>query len=169
MSEVRGGTSDSTQQQGCPDLSEGQIDANTLQKIITEYRRDYGRKRRINQWMGFVLGLGGILLSLLATIYGIQEQPQQSAIAAACAAATQALLFAYPVDKRAGLYRLLKVESSSLEEEIAITPQPTQKQLSEIFESFKLTKLKSVDEDGDSNLSEIIDEYYQQIRKEDAL
>ena len=146
-------------------ITKGKIKSDELQGILQSYSSDYANKKRGNQLKGVILGIGGILLSLGATIFGILGQSDMSAIFAACAASTQALLFAYPVEKRASLYRLLRIECSSLEEEIKVTDEPTQEQLQYIFDTFQAIKIKAADEDSETTLAEAADYYEAQLEK----
>lgn len=76
---------------------------------------EFKRLKNLNQSLGISLGLLGISVSLTATVFGIVQLPRWAAGFAAAGASVQAILFAFPVDKRASFYRVLLAKNRVLD------------------------------------------------------
>lgn len=133
-------------------IEKGDINVDNLKNILKRQIIDYQKKKRGNQSKGIILGIGGIILSLGATVSGILGRPEIAAISAAIAASTQATLYSFPVDKRSSRYRLLRIKVSNLIDELEVTDNPTQEQLHNILDELKIIKLEASDEDSDLHL-----------------
>lgn len=130
-------------------MPEGKIDQVTLKKLVQSEIPVYEKKRQLNQFLGLGVGLLGIALGLGATVAGIvkSDDARIAAIFGACAATTQAILFAFPVDKRAAVYRILATKSKNLDLELQIQELP-QERLHEILEALKAISLEAALEEA---------------------
>lgn len=139
-------------------MNEKPLDIKRLQEMVEQSTTSYNNLRKLNQKLGIGLGLLGIALSLGATISGILliKDARISAIFGACAAATQAILFAYPVDKRAGVYRVLAARNQNIAVNLEFLPQ-SEEQLQEMVQEFKLIRLDAAKEEASpANLEEAV-------------
>jgi hypothetical protein len=119
------------------------FDREALKKLISQASPYYEQRRKLNQSLSVGIGLLGISLSLGATISGtITQDAKISAIFGACAATTQAILFAYPVEKRSGIYRILFARNENLRTELEVRQQ-TEEELQEILEEFKSLRVQA--------------------------
>jgi hypothetical protein len=134
----------------------------TLQEKIANLTPYYEGRRKLNQFLGIGIGLLGIGLSLGATITGIvTDNAKIAAIFGACAATTQALLFAYPVDKRAAAYRVIAAKNNNLSIDLEIKKH-TEEQLQSLLEEFKAIRLEAaIEETKIGNVEDTVD----QLRK----
>lgn len=130
-------------------MPEGRIDQIELKKLIQNETPVYEKKRKLNQSIGIGVSLLGIGLGLGATISGVlrSNDARISAIFGACAATTQAILFAFPVDKRTAVYRILTAKSKNLECELQIQDL-SQERLYRILEEFKAISLEAALEEA---------------------
>lgn len=113
-----------------------------------EHRRD------LNQLLNLGIGLAGILLGLGATVTGIvyPENARIAAIFGAGSATTQAILFAYPVNKRERIHRLAVAKLQNLLSDLEIQSDIDAKEIEVILSEFKDIRLKALLEDTvDSN------------------
>ncbi len=126
-----------------------------LKKLIDDCTLHYTGKQKLNQFLSIGIGLLGIGLSLGATIAGIAiDNARIAAIFGACAATTQGLLFAYPVDKRAAAYRVIAAKNKNLSIDLEVKNQ-TDEQLQNLIEEFKAIRLEAAIEE--SRVSDIED------------
>lgn len=133
-------------------------DIEKLQELVEKNTEFYDDHRRLNQALGIGLGLLGIALSLGATISGIVliKDARVSSIFGACAAATQAILFAYPVDKRANAYRTLSARNQNIAVDLEFDPQAKER-VQEILKEVKEIRLDAAREESSSiNLEEAV-------------
>lgn len=130
-------------------MSDNMFDREALKKMIQEASPKYKKRKKLNQFLSNGIGLLGILLSLGATISGIlnKENATWSAIFGACAATTQAILFAYPVDKRSRVYSLLLARNENLRTELEVRQQ-TDEELQKILEEFKSIRVEAAREEA---------------------
>lgn len=129
-------------------MEEPKFDREKLKELIQEASLKYKNLSRLNQFLSLGVGLLGISLSLGATISGVMTQDSRiAAIFGACAATSQAILFAYPVEKRAAIYRILTAKNSNLEDELEIWQQ-TDAELRRILEEFKSIRLEAALEEA---------------------
>jgi hypothetical protein len=120
-----------------------------LKKLINETSPRYERLRKLNQSLSVGIGLLGIGLSLGATISGItlKEDARIAAIFGACAATTQAILFAYPTERRSRTYRILVAKNENLRAELEVRQQ-TEEELQKILEEFKSIRIQAALEEA---------------------
>ena len=137
---------------------ENELNREKLKKLINDTTPYYERRRAINQALSIGVGLLGITLSLGATVAGIiTEDARISAALGAGAATTQAILFAYPVDKRAGTYRVLTARNKNLWIELEVN-KPTEIELRQILTEFQAIQLQAaMEESSPGNLDEAAD------------
>jgi hypothetical protein len=130
-------------------MEENKFNQVELKKLINEASPRYERLRKLNQSLSVGIGLLGIGLSLGATISGIvlKEDARISAIFGACAATTQAILFAYPTEKRSRTYRVLVAKNENLRAELEVRQQ-TEEELQKILEEFKSIRVQAALEEG---------------------
>jgi anthranilate/para-aminobenzoate synthase component II len=136
-------------------MSENLSDLKRLQELVKQSTTDYEELRKLNQWLGIGLGLLGIALSLGGTVSGIllPKDARISAIFGAGAAATQAILFAYPVDKRARVYRVLTAKNKNIAVDLEFSSQSAE-QLQKTLQEFKLIRMEAAKEESSSVNSE---------------
>ena len=134
-------------------MEEKIFDRQKLSQLIHEASYQYNRRKKLNQSLGMGIGLLGISLSLGATISGIVSTKEVSAIFGACAATTQAILFAYPTDKRSRAYRTLLAKNENLQAELEVRPQ-TDKELKAILDEFKSIRVQAALEEAVAKKSE---------------
>ncbi len=136
-------------------MNEELLDIKQLQKIVERSTTDYEDLRKLNQRLGIGIGLLGIALSLGSTVSGIlrPNDARISAIFGAGAAATQAILFAYPVDKRARVYRILTARNKNIAVDLEFNPQSSE-QLQKTLQEFKLIRMEAAKEESSSVYSE---------------
>ncbi len=130
-------------------MSESNL-STTVEKQIEEFKW----LKNLNQSLGISLGLLGILVSLIATGLGIAEKPKFAAGFAAAGAAVQAILFAYPVDKRASFYRLLLAKSHALHLDLKFEKIDARQK--EKLEELKNLLITAANEEPQGDLSESI-------------
>ncbi len=129
---------------------EKKFDREKLKKLIQGTTPYYENRRKINQTLSIGIGLLGIALSLGATLSGLVTENAKVAAAFGAGAATiQAILFAYPVDRRAGVYRVLAARNKNLWVELEVN-QPTETELQNILEEFKTIQLQAAMEEFSS-------------------
>jgi len=139
------------------------FDQEALKKLINEASPHYEKLRKLNQSLSVGLGLLGIGLSLGATISGIiiTQDSRIAAIFGACAATTQAILFAYPTDKRSRTYRVLVAKNENLRAELEVRQQ-TEEELQKILEEFKSIRVQAALEEAVprqmENTEEVLDD-----------
>jgi hypothetical protein len=141
-------------------VTEGNIfNQEALKQLITEASPHYERLRKLNQSLSIGIGLLGIALSLGATISGIvlKEDARIAAIFGACAATTQAILFAYPTDKRSRTYRVLVAKNENLRTELEIRQQ-TEEELQKILAEFKAIRVQAALEEAVAGKMEKMEE-----------
>jgi hypothetical protein len=121
-----------------------------LRELIDEAAPQYENRKRLNQALGISIGLLGISLSLGATISGIwSKDPRIAAAFSACAATTQAILFAYPVEKRAAAYRVIAAKNKNLAVDLELK-QLDAEQFDSLVERFKEIRLEAALEEAKS-------------------
>lgn len=124
------------------------IDQEVLKELVCKTSPYYEERRNLNQSLSIRIGLLGIGLSLGATIAGIvTDNAKISAIFGACAATAQAILFAYPVEKKAGVYRVLYTRNENLRIDLEVRQQ-TEAELQAILEEFKSLRLQAALEEA---------------------
>lgn len=114
-----------------------------------------------NRHIGLGLGIGSIVFSGLATIFGIlgtvyqQENAWKilTPISAAVAATLQGALLGYPVDKRSVFHRILAAQTESLKDELAIRQylEISPKYLEKVVQELQQIKLKGAAEEPESS------------------
>lgn len=111
---------------------------------------EYCEKRRaLNQRLGLSIGIAGILLGLGATVSGIfSDNAKIAAIFGACSATTQAILFAYPVDKRERIHRCAVAKLQNLLSDLEIRSDIDPKEFEQLLDEFKEIRLKAILEDN---------------------
>jgi len=129
-------------------MNERPLDIKQLQELVEQSTSYYNDRRRLNQALGIGIGLLGIALSLGATVSGIllPKDARVSAIFGA-RAATQSILFAYPVDKRAGVYRILTAKNQNIGVDLEFN-SPSGESLQNIVEQFKSIRLDAAKEES---------------------
>ncbi|MGI0495527.1 hypothetical protein ACN4EG_27435 [Alkalinema pantanalense CENA528] len=126
------------------------IDRDKLYHLIQETSAQYEYLKKLNQSLSTGIGLLGIALSLGATVSGIIiKDARIAAIFGACAATTQAILFAYPTDRRASAYRILSAKNESLRIELEVKQQ-TSESLEKILCDFQFIKAQAALEETTS-------------------
>ncbi len=145
-------------------MGESTFDRETLSQLIHEASSRYDKLRKLNQSLSFGIGLLGISLSLGATISGIiiAKDSRIAAIFGACAATTQAILFAYPTDKRSRAYRALLAKNENLRTELEVRQQ-TDEELQAILEEFKSIRVQAAFEEATTRKSENLQESESEI------
>lgn len=144
-----------------------------LEKHLNSSIHEYDRLKRLNQRLGIGLGLLGILLSLGASVSGVFGVAKIAAIFGACASTTQAILFAYPLDKRAAAYRVFSTRTKNLSIDLELR-EDTQHQLHQLLEEFKAVRLEAASEEANAGsleetiaqLKRLIEEYDKSSKKE---
>ena len=131
-----------------------------LKKLIDEASPQYKQRKKWNQSISIVVGLLGIGLSLGATISGIlvKDDSRIAAIFGACAATTQAILFAYPTEKRSRTYRVLFAKNENLRAELEVRQQ-TEEELQKILEEFKSIRVQAALEEAVPRKTENTEEF----------
>jgi hypothetical protein len=131
------------------------FDREKLSQSIRKASTRYDKLKRLNQSLSIGIGLFGISLSLGATISGIifPDNSKIAAIFGACAATTQAILFAYPTDKRSRVYRTLFARNENLRTELEVRPQ-TDQELQAILDEFKSIRVQAASEEAIPKKSE---------------
>lgn len=125
-----------------------------LKKRLEEATVQYENCKKLNQAIGITIGLLGISLSLGATVAGIwSTNPKLAAAFSACAATTQAILFAYPVDKRAAAYRVISAKNKNLAVDLEFK-SPTEDQFQALVDKFKEIRLEAALEEAKPARSE---------------
>ncbi len=130
-------------------IEENKFNQAELKKLINEASPHYEQLRKLNQSLGVGIGLLGIVLSLGATISGIifKDDAKIAAIFGACAATTQALLFAYPTERRSRTYRVLVAKNENLRTELEVRQQ-TEEELQKILDEFKSIRVQAALEEA---------------------
>lgn len=125
------------------------FDQEALKKLITEASPQYDQRKKWNQSISIIVGLLGIGFSLGATVSGIliKDDSRIAAIFGACAATTQAILFAYPTERRARTYRILGAKNENLKIELEVRQQ-TEEELQKILEEFKSIRVQAALEEA---------------------
>ena len=132
--------------------------SNQLNKEL-DYRSKLKTK---NRRLGLYLGVGAIVFSGLAAIFGILNNANQeeklwkilSPVSATIAATLQATLLGYPVDKRAVFHRLLAAQTESLRDGLEVRQQLTKltpESLEETITELQKVKLRGASEEPDSS------------------
>ena len=136
-------------------MEENTFDREKLSQSIREASSRYDKLKKLNQSLSIGIGLLGIGLSLGATISGIifPDKSKTAAIFGACAATTQAILFAYPTDKRSRVYRTLFAKNENLRTELEVRPQ-TDQELQAILDEFKSIRVQAASEEATPKKSE---------------
>jgi hypothetical protein len=126
-----------------------------LKELITKASPRYEQLRKLNQSLSVGIGLLGIGLSLGATISGIiiTQDSRIAAIFGACAATTQAILFAYPTERRARTYRVLVAKNENLRADLEVKQQ-TEEELQKILEEFKSIRVQAALEEATARKTE---------------
>ena len=139
-----------------------------LKKIIDDSTLHYSDKQKLNQFLSIGIGLLGIGLSLGATIAGVAtDNARIAAVFGACAATTQGLLFAYPVDKRAAAYRILSARNRNLSIDLEVKEQ-TDEQLQNLIEEFKAIRLEAaIEESKISDIEDVANKLKDFLEKQD--
>jgi hypothetical protein len=139
-------------------LKENTFDREKLEQLILRDSSRYNKLKKLNQSLNIGISLLGIGLSLGATISGILNKDARiAAIFGACAATTQAILFAYPTDKRARAYRSLLARNENLQAELEVRPQ-TEQELQKILDEFKMIRVQASLEESMFKRSENLEE-----------
>ena len=134
----------------------------TKNKLIQEIGSstpEYENLKKLNRNLSIRLGLLGIGLSLGATISGIFfiRDARIAATFGACATAVQGILFAYPVDKRAAVYRLAVNKLNNLLSDLEVKNEHTDVEIQALLEEFKAIRLEAALEEGSSgNLADTL-------------
>lgn len=104
------------------------------------------RRRDLNQRLNIGIGLAGILLGLGATVAGIihTEDARISAIFGAASATTQAILFAYPVNKRERIHRSAVAKLQNLLSDLEVKSDIDVEEVEVLLEEFKEIRLKAL-------------------------
>jgi hypothetical protein len=140
-----------------PDRNKNKSRQEQLKKLVGDATDEYQSLKNLNQRIGLFLGIGGILLSLGATISGITNNSQIAAMLAAGAATTQSLLFAYPVDRRAVFYRGIRAKNKNLYTDLEINTYEDEN-LDEFLQKFKTIRIEAaLEEPQSSNLADSLD------------
>lgn len=126
--------------------AENQNKGNLVERV-RESVREFDRLKNLNQWLGISIGLFGILLGFGATVSGLFDEAKAAAIFGAGASTTQAILFAYPVDKRASAYRTLSAKARNLLIDLELKNNAPE-QLQQLIEELKAIQLEAAAEEG---------------------
>lgn len=136
-----------------------QMQSNKLLNHVNTSIPRYEKLKNLNRNLSVRLGVLSIVLSLGATISGIFyiENARIAATFGACATAIQGVLFAYPVDKRARVYRLTVDKLNNLVSDLEVKNNRTDEELQRLLEEFKAIRLEAALEEGSSgNLAETL-------------
>lgn len=136
-----------------------------VEKLSTQLKKEFESRLKLktkNRRIGLYLGVGAIVFSGLATIFGIfitiDEKDDLwkilTPVSATIAATLQAALLGYPVDKRAVFHRLLAAQTECLQNELEIsqhlkTIAPAS--LEEISKELQQIKLRGALEEPDTS------------------
>lgn len=103
------------------------------------------RRKELNQRLNIGIGLAGILLGLGATVTGIvTEDARISAIFGAASATTQAILFAYPVNKRERIHRIAVAKLQNLLSDLEVKSDIDVEEVEVLLKDFKEIRLKAL-------------------------
>lgn len=139
-----------------------------LEKWVQDSVQELDRLKFLNRRLGIGLGLLGILLGLGATVSGLFDEAKVAAIFGACASTTQAILFAYPVDKRAAAYRILAARTRNLLIDLELRDNAPE-QLQQLVEELKTIRLEAAAEEGKAmSLEETIAQLKALLAEQDA-
>jgi hypothetical protein len=133
-----------------------QTSVDKLRKQIELLIKYCERRRSLNQRLNIGIGLAGILLGLGATLAGILY-PNDGRIAAlfgAGSATTQAILFAYPVNKRERIHRIVVAKLQNLLSDLEIKSNLDLEEIEALLREFKHLRLEALLEDSMNDASE---------------
>ena len=125
-----------------------------LETLIKAWTLTYRKLHKLNRNTSLILGIGGIVLSLTATIAGIflPDDAKIPAAISACAAAVQSTLFAFPVDRRASFYRAIAAKNMNLADNLQFN-QLSEEALQEALAQFEAIRLEAAIEEPRSTNS----------------
>lgn len=127
---------------------ERKIDQGKLHQAIQEASTQFNQLKKLNQYLSTSIGLFGVALRLGATVSGIVAKDARiAAIFGACSATTQAILFAYPTDRRASAYRILFTKNENLRIDLEVRQQ-TNQSLEKILNEFQFIKAQAALEEA---------------------
>lgn len=135
-----------------------------VEKLSRQLKKELDSRSKLktkNRRIGLCLGVGAIVFSSLATIFGIfitiDEEDNLwkilTPVSATIAATLQAALLGYPVDKRAVFHRLLAAQTESLQDSLEVRQHLktiTPASLEEISKELQQIKLKGAAEEPDT-------------------
>lgn len=139
-----------------------------LMQQIDSCTPEYEDLKKLNRNLSIRLGLLGIALSLGATISGIFfiRDARIAATFGACATAVQGVLFAYPVDKRAAVYRLAVNKLKNLLSDLEVKNNHTDMEIQTLLEEFKAIRLEAALEEGSGgNLADTLTRIKELLRE----
>ena len=136
-----------------------------LIKALELEQKDRKKLSLLNRNLALKLGIGGIILSSLATIFGILANFDDripyadvwmvlTPVSASLAATLQSALLGYPVDKRAVFHRTLGAEAGSMKTDLTVrqllgTADPNY--IQEISDQLKELQIKGASEEPETN------------------
>jgi hypothetical protein len=121
-----------------------------LKKQIETLIRYCEQRRDLNQRLNIGIGLAGIILGLGATVSGIlfDNDARIAAIFGAGSATTQAILFAYPVNKRERIHRVAVAKLQNLLSDLEIKAEIDTEEIAILLAELKDIRLKALLEDN---------------------
>jgi hypothetical protein len=128
--------------------TQSQILSEQLQVAIAQYRR----LKNFNQILGGTLALTGIVLGLVSTLHGINNDAKLAAGFAAGSATVQAILFAYPLEGRSKFYRRLVADGQNLLLDLDIS-KLSEEEL-KLLESIKSLRSRAAAEEPEGQMPE---------------
>lgn len=133
-----------------------QTSIDKLKKQIEPLIQYCEQRRDLNQRLNIGIGLAGIVLGLGATVTGVvfKDDARIAAIFGAGSATTQAVLFAYPVNKRERIHREAVAKLQNLLTDLDIKTDIDAKAVEMLLEEFKDIRLKALLEDSIDDSSE---------------
>lgn len=153
-------TASSTQPQSLNDQIQASTASSTrpqsltaqIQAAVAEYRR----LKYFNQILGGTLALTGILLGLISTLHGINDKAKLAAGFAASSATVQAILFAYPLDRRSRFYRRLVADGQNLLLDLNVNQFKEEEK--QHLESVKALRLRAAAEEPEGTMPNNLEE-----------
>lgn len=121
-----------------------------LKKMIDQWTVKYEELKNLNRNLGIGLGISAIILSLGATVSGIYGNAKLASVFGALATTIQSIIFAYPLEKRSGFYRVIAAKNMKLSSKLSLMDY-TDEDLKDVLIGFNTLRIQAAIEEPYGN------------------